>query len=309
MARSTLAGSGEPRRGPTWYLSAVGITTVALATVGFYFAPPPWGTASASGPAPDSLEDSAGSGNSEPAQAFSGTAPPAAPMEPSVVPTPEPTYPPDQVDSAWPDNPPWDACPAPVWPGEPSQGAPGQSRRVLILGDSLTRDSQESMTGYLQTSGWTPTFRCWGSKRLDWGLDQIKRAKNLDQLPEFVIVALGTNDISWEQPATTEKRVNTMLDRIGPKREVLWIDLDIAYSNFSMQRADWFNGMIRDVASERPNVTVVPWEKIARREKAQRFDGIHYGESGYRLRAKALTDALDKHARAIDEPVDETPGS
>jgi lysophospholipase L1-like esterase len=156
------------------------------------------------------------------------------------------------------------------------------------------------MTQLLEISGWTPTFRCWGSKRLDWGLAQIKRAKTLDQLPEFVIVALGTNDISWEQPATTESRVNTLLDRVGPDRQVLWVDLDIAYSPFSIERADWFNGMIRKVAKKRENVSIVPWERIARKEKAARFDGIHYSTQGYRLRANALTDALNARAQNVD---------
>jgi len=198
---------------------------------------------------------------------------------------------------------------APVWPGQPSEGAPGNGRRVLILGDSLTRDSQKPMTRFLNESGWTPTFRCWGSKRLDWGLDQLKRAKKTDQLPEYVIVALGTNDISWEQPATTERRVNTMLDRLGPDRQVLWVDLDIAYSAFSMQRADWFNSMIRKVAKDRPNLTVIPWQKTARAEDAARFDGIHYGTSGYRLRARTLTDALDELARKVDSAAAITPAT
>lgn len=160
------------------------------------------------------------------------------------------------------------------------------------------------MTRYLEASGWTPTFRCWGSKRLDWGLDQITRAKDLDQLPEYVIVALGTNDVSWVQPAVTEQRVNKLLDRLGPDRQVLWVDLDVDYSTFSSTRADWFNTMIRTVARDRPNVKVVPWEETARSEEAYRFDGIHYGTSGYRLRGRFLTDALDKHARAIDRAND-----
>ena len=81
---------------------------------------------------------------------------------------------------------------------------------------------------------------------------------------------------------------------------MLWVDLDIAYSAFSMARADWFNGMIRQVAKKRENVTVVPWERIARKEKATRFDGIHYGQDGYRLRARVLTDALNERAHQVD---------
>ena len=171
---------------------------------------------------------------------------------------------------------------------------------MLVIGDSLTRESREVMDRNLRRSGWTPTFRCWGSKRLDWGLDQLARAKKLDQVPEYVMVALGTNDVSWVDPATTERRVNTMLDRLGKKRQVLWVDLDVAYSEFSMRRADWFNGMIRKVARSRPNVKVVPWERIAREAKAGRFDGIHYGAPGYRLRGQELAKALDARAEKVD---------
>jgi lysophospholipase L1-like esterase len=271
-----------------WWLTALAVVVVAAATVSLYLLQPP-GEAIAA----DDLSSDAPS--SEPTQSPGPISTPTA----ISTPEPQPTFPPDEVDKKWPDNPPWDACPAPIWPGEPNSGTPGDGRRVLVLGDSLTRDSQEPMTKYLAESGWTPTFRCWGSKRLDWGLDQVKRAKQLNQLPEYVIVALGTNDISWEQPATTERRVNTMLDRLGPDRQVLWVDLDIAYSTFSMTRADWFNKMIRQVAKDRSNLKVVPWEKIARQENAARFDGIHYGTSGYKLRARELTDALDKHARSL----------
>jgi hypothetical protein len=271
-----------------WWLTALAVVVVAAATVSLYLLQPP-GEAIAA----DDLSSDAPS--SEPTQSPGPISTPTA----ISTPEPQPTFPPDEVDKKWPDNPPWDACPAPIWPGEPNSGTPGDGRRVLVLGDSLTRDSQEPMTKYLAESGWTPTFRCWGSKRLDWGLDQVKRAKQLNQLPEYVIVALGTNDISWEQPATTERRVNTMLDRLGPDRQVLWVDLDIAYSTFSMTRADWFNKMIRQVAKDRPNLKVVPWEKIARQGNTARFDGIHYGTSGYKLRARELTDALDKHARSL----------
>jgi lysophospholipase L1-like esterase len=225
---------------------------------------------------------------------------PTATLTPSPTPTPDATYPPDEIDRAWPKNPPWDACPRPVWPGTPAEGSPGDGRRVLVIGDSLTRESREVMERKLRKSGWTPTFRCWGSKRLDWGLDQLARAKKLGQVPEYVIVALGTNDVSWVDPTTTERRVNTMLDRLGKKRQVLWVDLDVAYSEFSMKRADWFNGMIRKVARSRPNVKVVPWERIARSAKAGRFDGIHYGPSGYRLRGRELTKALNARAAKVD---------
>lgn len=284
MRPSPVDPGSRKRRRIAQGFFGVGIGFVAASTITLFLTQPPNGAVAAA---------------EEPSDAT--IAPPDAPTPTATpLPSPSPTFPPDQIDESWPDNPPWDACPAPVWPGELGEGEPGNGRRVLIIGDSLTRESQEAMTEFLYDSGWTPTFRCWGSKRLDWGLDQLERAKAMKQVPEHVLVALGTNDISWEQPATTEARVNTMLDRIGPKRQVLWVDLDIAYSEFSIARADWFNGMIRKVANERPNVTVVPWEKIARAEGIGRFDGIHYGPQGYRFRARTLTDALNERAIEVE---------
>lgn len=281
------------------------LVAVALVAGGVLLARPFWVTASASQAAEEAPASSAlASGVADPSMGATMTPTATATPDPaptaSSTPSAMPTYPPDVVDKAWPKNPPWDACPRPVWPGKPAEGLPGDGRRVLVIGDSLTRESREVMDRRLRKSGWTPTFRCWGSKRLDWGLDQLARAKKLDQVPEYVIVAMGTNDISWVDPATTERRVNTMLDRLGKKRQVLWVDLDIAYSDFSMRRADWFNGMIRRVAKKRPNVTVVPWERIAREAKAGRFDGIHYGTRGYRLRGRELTKALNARAEKVD---------
>lgn len=232
---------------------------------------------------------------------------PSTPALPSLdatpIPTPTPTPTPipiptssvaDLVDRSWPKHPPWDACPQPVWPGELSVGSPGGGRRVLILGDSLTRESRTATAKAMRASGWTPTFRCWGSKRLDWGLSQLARARQLRQVPEFVVVALGTNDISWEPTARTERRVRLLLDRLGPTRKVMWVDLDVDHSRFSHQRAQWFNGMIRREADGRPNVAVVPWRQIARKAKARRHDGIHYYAAGFRLRARTVASALDR---------------
>lgn len=202
--------------------------------------------------------------------------------------------PPDEVDRRWPRNPPWDACPQPVWPGQLASGAPGGGRRVLVLGDSLTRESRVDTARLLRASGWTPTFRCWGSKRLDWGLQQVARARALGHLPAVVVVALGTNDISWESPSTTERRVRTLLDRLGPRRQVLWVDLDVDHSAFSRSRADWFNRMIRSVEAKRPQLTVIDWEKKARGTRAWRSDGIHYGAAGYRLRAQVVAEAVNR---------------
>lgn len=214
---------------------------------------------------------------------------------------------PDLIDRSWPANPPWDACPAPRWSAGTYSGEPGEGRRILIIGDSLTRESRLETASGLRDSGWTPTFRCWGSRRLDWGLDQIARARSLDQLPGWVVLALGTNDVSWETQATTQARVRRILDRLGPRRQVLWVDLHINRSSWLNSRAAWFNAMMRDLARTRPNLTIVPWHRIATKAGIRGFDGIHYGDFGYRLRARSLVDAIDNRARRLQSQAEGAP--
>lgn len=174
---------------------------------------------------------------------------------------------------------------------------PGGGRRVLVIGDSLTRESRILTAKGMRRDGWTPTFRCWGSRRLDWGIDQVVRSRQLGQLPKHVIIALGTNDISWETPQTTERRVRTLLDRLGPNRTVLWVDLHLTRSAWLDARAAWFNGLLRRIEKQRPNLTVVAWHTVARANGIRGGDGIHYGPYGYRLRAQTVLRALDAAGR------------
>ena len=192
-----------------------------------------------------------------------------------------------------------------MWPGETSAGTPGGGRRVLVIGDSLTRESLALTAKGMRRNGWTPTFRCWGSRRLDWGIDQVVRSRQIGQLPKHVIVALGTNDISWETPQTTERRVRTLLNRLGPNRTVLWVDLHLTRSAWLDARAAWFNDLLRRLARERPNLTVVGWHRVARAHGIRGWDGIHYGPYGYRLRARTVLEALDAAGRR--DPVEPAP--
>jgi hypothetical protein len=246
-------------------------------------------------------------GGSVPAAA-AGAAAPTVVMPPEPVTVVPAARVPDRVDRRWPAEPPWDACPRPVWPGTVSSGSPGEGRRVLIVGDSLTRESRELSTRLMHRSGWTPTFRCWGSKRLDWGLDQVARARDLRQLPQVVILALGTNDISWETPQTTERRVRQLIRELGPRRQVLWVDLHLTRSAWLDARADWFNDLLHRLARTHRNLTVVSWHAMARAHGIRGWDGIHYGPSGYRLRAHTVLAALNEVGRRHPVAVPDRPG-
>lgn len=227
---------------------------------------------------------------------------PPDPGVPVTVDRPAPATVLDRVDRAWPAHPPWDACPRPLWPATGAAGSPGQGRRVLLIGDSLTRESRVLTARTLRAHGWTPTFRCWGSRRLDWGLAQVTRARQLRQLPGVVVIALGTNDISWVDEATTARRVDLLLDRLGPKRQVLWVDLHLTRSAWLNARAARFNAMLREQAEHRRNLTVVSWHRVAAAHRIHGWDGIHYGPGGYRLRARVVSAAVDAVAKRLPSP-------
>ena len=200
-------------------------------------------------------------------------------------------------DPRWPTRIGWQGCPTPIWPTKLQEGSPGNGRRVLVVGDSLVRESRTKLMTLLKQSGWTPTVRCWGGKRVDWVSDQISRAKKLDQLPNVVIVVVGTNDMRWMSRPQTKLRMRELVKQIGPQREILWVN---TYSSggdrFTRPKERWFNRQLRKVAREHANLTIVNWSGIARARGVRFEDGLHYRPKGRRIMAEVIADALNRTA-------------
>lgn len=216
-----------------------------------------------------------------------------------------------QGDPAWPRYIGWRGCPEPSYPQTLNVQPPANGARVLVIGDSLTRDARPWTERALRGDGWTPTIRCWGGKRLDWGISQVRRAKALKQLPNTVVIALGTNDMTYSDQDTTRRRVNQILDVIGPKRTVVWINMHFAGGLApSRARETWFNGLLREQARQRDNLVVLEWAEYARANGVRSRDGVHYPSSGSQARAEALRAALAEVIAARNAPrlPDDTPG-
>ena len=228
---------------------------------------------------------------------------------PKPTPTPKPKPTPKAVvtatthsvvDDSWPDDD-GSGCPAPRWPTKLSAGEPGNGRRVLVIGDSRTRDSRLSMSEGMVSSGWTPTVRCWGWKEVTWGTEQVRRAKARNELPKIVVIALGINDIGRLDASMIRRHMVGLLDAIGPGHQVLWLE---EYSTRSHQtfsnshvnyppRVTAFNANLRDLRDSYPNLSIIPWVSVVKANKLGLFDGIHYGKRGYRFRAQAIVDGLN----------------
>lgn len=201
------------------------------------------------------------------------------------------------VDPAWPVDARGDGCAAPVWP---EADASYDDSRVLVIGDSLIRDTRMQLEGALTEAGWIPTVRCWGAKGTDWGVTQVKRARQLTQLPDRVVVSLGTNDIWW-LGIPMDVAVDQMMRALGPKREVYWVNLwfgDAGFANYDrLPRPTKANRILRAKAKQYPNLHIInfatAFRTAARAGKGVGWaDGVHLNAAGYRLRTHLIVESL-----------------
>jgi len=190
------------------------------------------------------------------------------------------------------------ACSGPIWPRQTNTTpGPGQGRRVLVIGDSLTRNARTPLTRKLRKSGWTPTVRCFGGKRLDWAIAQAKRAKEIDQLPDTVVIAIGTNDMRWIDRGTTKARMRQLLDVLGDKRTVLWVDTYASGGDrFTRSKEKWFNRQVKRLARDNDNLYRIVWGPYARKQGVRFADALHYNAAGERAWADRVVQVLNSRA-------------
>lgn len=186
------------------------------------------------------------------------------------------------------------ACSAPRWPADIPASGPGAGRRVVVIGDSLTRESQTMLERYLRASGWNPTIRCFGGKRLDWAIDQVRDQRTWRGLPDQVIISMGTNDMRWIDRTVTKSRIHKLLEILGPRRDVMWVNLYGGNGDrFTKDKQRWFNRTVGSFATKYPNLRILEWDSIAAREGVVLADALHYTKSGYRLRARETVALLN----------------
>lgn len=188
------------------------------------------------------------------------------------------------------------ACSAPIWPKrENTEPGPGQGRRIVVIGDSLTREARGPLTKRLRADGWTPTIRCFGGKRLDWAMAQVRRAKAIDQLPSVVVIAIGTNDMRWIDRGITKTRMKELVELLGDERTILWVDTYASGGDrFTRDKERWFNRQVKQLASEHENLHRIDWGDYARDEGVRFATALHYDAVGTRAWARRVVDEVSR---------------
>lgn len=217
----------------------------------------------------------------------------------AIAASPAVAQPTDRASRSWPVNTDGKGCAPPTWP---AADATFDDSRVLVLGDSLIRESRSDLEAQLTSAGYLPSVRCWGGKGTAWGVAQVKQARRAGQLPRTVVVSLGTNDIWW-LGVPMDVAVDRMMAALGPKRTVYWVNLwfgQVGYALYNrLPRPKRANEILRAKAKQYPNLRIVNFAGAFRAARSAGqpvgwADGVHLNQAGYRLRNRTIVAALSQ---------------
>jgi len=236
------------------------------------------------------------------------TTPPPAPL---VTPTPESSSSPDEGGEttqaaseaeggepvttgwsaySWPPNDDGKACTRPVYE---ESDAPV----VVLLGDSLIRDSRSSLREALRGNGFNPVFVCWGGKTTSWGVDQLGQMADLGVTPDCLVLNLGTNDVKNEaaSPSALQSNLVSLIGAAGGIAHVMLVNIwaITAVAPTTMKDVDQTLDSYRNAVAEAGKGRVIPWAEQARDNPG--FigdDGVHDTNDGSALRTQLIADAV-----------------
>jgi lysophospholipase L1-like esterase len=183
--------------------------------------------------------------------------------------------------------------PATVTPKAESEASPGanggsqkaNSGRALVVGDSLAEGTEAPLAQLLP--GWRIRTSAYTGRPTADGVSEITSA---GALPPVLVVSLGTND-DPSATSTFAGQVESVLEAAGPSRCVIWANIvrppygGVSYAGY--------NRVLARLAATNPNLTVVDWVGIVRRDPGLLApDGVHASPQGYAARAQAIASAM-----------------
>ena len=172
----------------------------------------------------------------------------------------------------------------------------GPNGALGLVGESSTQGTLPWIGDDLAAQGWGP-LRLYAfpgvripPDRSGFAIPTVQtwRAEGFD--PRVWIVGLGANDVGFTESSVPKAvaLIDSMLDTIGPGREVLW--LNITHPEPSWQAA--WNQALNDVAARRLNLHIFDWASIAAQHPDWLVgDGVHLTPTGYRERSRLIAES------------------
>jgi hypothetical protein len=174
--------------------------------------------------------------------------------------------------------------------------AAGPNGPLGLIGESSTQGTLPWIGDDLAALGWGP-MRLYAfpgvripPDRSGFAIPTVQtwRAEGFD--PRVFVIGLGANDVGFTEDSVPKATalIDSMLDTIGPGREVLW--LNITHPEASWQAA--WNTALNQVAARRLNLHIFDWATIASQHPDWLVgDDVHLTPTGYRQRSLLIADA------------------
>ncbi len=152
---------------------------------------------------------------------------------------------------------------------------------VGVVGDSLTVGSMPYWEPAFAARGCALSFvNARGGRPTSEGVRAIELLAQAGQLPDILVVALGTNDSI--DPRTFGPRVDRVMAVAGD-RPVVWVNIDKPFVELTLNLA------LNLAQIHFDNLWVYDWNSfVDAHPQIRQGDGIHLSEGGYALRAALI---------------------
>ena len=173
------------------------------------------------------------------------------------------------------------------------------TRRVYILGDSLTYKARAFMEAALWAKGWVSNPAT--DSRIGRGVAEGLRILAQQQdLPETVLIALGTND--WlATPGQAAAWVAQARSIIGPQRELIWVNVQMdgeRFTNYVNVNKGLRQGIRADNRTQR-KTGVTGRSYLADWAAYTEDNGIRHNHDGVHYKAGAFKRRMDFYAAVL----------
>lgn len=158
------------------------------------------------------------------------------------------------------------------------------TRRVLVLGDSLTLSARNQGLG--RDHPWDWIISAEEGRTTNRGI-AVAKERSISSY-DLVVVALGTNDY-LDTKSVYGTRVNNMMAALAAAPRVIWVNVDTATTKLA-PAAVGVNPALAAAPARHPKLVVADWHRYLQLQpnpNAYRLsDGVHYTAAGYALRAR-----------------------
>ena len=167
---------------------------------------------------------------------------------------------------------------------------PVSGTKVLVVGDSLTKLSSDTVMATLEGDGWQPDIEATGGTTITYWSTRIPFLVAISH-PDVVVVELGTNDCSPSECPPIGPYIDEIMRGIPRSTPVLWLNVQV--DNPLSAKRKYINFEIESAYARWPNLHLVDYAgRIDNHPEYHVADGLHLNDAGKQVLADLIRDSL-----------------